>query len=262
MTRTFAILQVSKSAFLEIEKKLRETPGYEHAAKDTEHGPALDMDGLAIGYDSRPQASHIVGGEFQSDKYPGCPPGKVPLSVKDPMAQDLLWEYAQRRVSVDRQFTADLEEALKSKGFKPPHESYRLNMSEQLRAHAEVGEHASFLLAVHDEWLKNGAGHAIALLNRVIVEHPASGWAVDMSRKKPPKQVKAIGVPANKYGPAAWQFRVDKDDPATIREAWPEGAGDCMIVLCAVDPEGCEQGTLRAAIARHVREPFVIELAP
>lgn len=51
-------------------------------------------------------------GEFQSDKYPTCPPGKVPLSTKDPMAQDLLWEYAQRRRSVDAEFSEDLEQAL------------------------------------------------------------------------------------------------------------------------------------------------------
>lgn len=41
--------------------------------------------------------THIIDGEFQSDKYPTCPRGKVPLSVKDKTAQDLLWEYAQRR---------------------------------------------------------------------------------------------------------------------------------------------------------------------
>jgi hypothetical protein len=27
--------------------------------------------------------SHIVNGQFQSDKYPTCPPGKVSLSVED-----------------------------------------------------------------------------------------------------------------------------------------------------------------------------------
>ena len=60
---------------------------------------------------------HIVNGEFQSDKYPKCPPGKVPLSTKDPMAQDLLWEYAQRRRAVDSEFSDDLEWALKDRGF-------------------------------------------------------------------------------------------------------------------------------------------------
>lgn len=70
-------------------------------------------------------ATHIdANGEFQSDKYPTCPPGKVPLSVKDPTAQDLLWQYAQRRRAVDAEFATDLESALRSKGFVPvPDES-------------------------------------------------------------------------------------------------------------------------------------------
>lgn len=63
--------------------------------------------------------THIVNGQFQSDKYPTCPPGKVPLSVKDPMAQDLLWEYAQRRRIVDREFSDDLETALRAAGYVP-----------------------------------------------------------------------------------------------------------------------------------------------
>lgn len=63
--------------------------------------------------------AHIVNGEFQSDKYPTCPPGKVPLSVKDPMAQDLLYQYAQRRRAVDAEFADDLKEALRAAGFDP-----------------------------------------------------------------------------------------------------------------------------------------------
>lgn len=63
--------------------------------------------------------SHIVNGKFQSDKYPTCPPGKVPLSVNDPTAQDLLWEYAQRHRSVDREFSEDLETALMAAGYLP-----------------------------------------------------------------------------------------------------------------------------------------------
>lgn len=54
---------------------------------------------------------HLIDGEFQSDKYPTTPRGKVPLSSKDATAQDLLWEYAQRRRSVDAEFSADLETA-------------------------------------------------------------------------------------------------------------------------------------------------------
>lgn len=35
-------------------------------------------------------------------------------------AQDLLWEYAQRRRVVDAEFAADLETALRSAGYCPP----------------------------------------------------------------------------------------------------------------------------------------------
>lgn len=64
-------------------------------------------------------SSHIVDGEFQSDKYPTTPRGKVPLSVKDPTAQDLLWQYAQRRRVVDSEFSDDLEVALRTAGYVP-----------------------------------------------------------------------------------------------------------------------------------------------
>lgn len=64
-------------------------------------------------------SSHLIDGEFQSDKYPTTPRGKVPLSVKDPMAQDLLWMYAQRRRAVDAEFSEDLETALRSAGYAP-----------------------------------------------------------------------------------------------------------------------------------------------
>lgn len=52
---------------------------------------------------------HVIDGEFQSDKYPTCPRGKVPLSTKDPMAKDLLRIYAKRRRLVDAQFADALE---------------------------------------------------------------------------------------------------------------------------------------------------------
>lgn len=64
--------------------------------------------------------NHLIGGKFKSDKYPTCPPGKVPLSVSDVTAQDLLWEYAQRRRSVDAEFSDDLEAALRLAGYIPP----------------------------------------------------------------------------------------------------------------------------------------------
>jgi len=62
---------------------------------------------------------HIADGEFQSDKYPTTPRGKVPLSVRDPSAQGLLWEYAQRRRAIDREFSEDLETCLRAAGYDP-----------------------------------------------------------------------------------------------------------------------------------------------
>ncbi|KKL63834.1 hypothetical protein LCGC14_2171150 [marine sediment metagenome] len=61
---------------------------------------------------------HLINGEFQSDKYPETPRGLVPLKPSDPMAQDLLAIYAERRQSVDPEFSADLLEALRLKGHK------------------------------------------------------------------------------------------------------------------------------------------------
>jgi hypothetical protein len=59
-------------------------------------------------------------GKFQSDKYPTCPAGKVPLSTKDPMAQDILWTYAQRRREIDEQFSEAVEICLQTDGFERP----------------------------------------------------------------------------------------------------------------------------------------------
>lgn len=81
-------------------------------------------------------------GQFQSDKYPTCPPGKVPLSVKDRSAQDLLWEYAERHRQVDEEFSKDLETALRSAGFQPTLfflrlEAVRGALREAIELHAE-----------------------------------------------------------------------------------------------------------------------------
>ena len=61
---------------------------------------------------------HLIDGEFQSDKYPWSKPGFVPLKLTDPMAQSLLWDYAARRSVVDPEFSWDLCEALRLKGYE------------------------------------------------------------------------------------------------------------------------------------------------
>ena len=67
--------------------------------------------------------SHIIDGEFQSDKYPTCPRGKVPLSVKDKDAQDLLWEYARRHESRDEEFSRDVRASIVDAGYDPSKET-------------------------------------------------------------------------------------------------------------------------------------------
>ncbi len=81
--------------------------------------------------------THLVespeGLTFQSDKYPTTPAGKVPLSVRDPTAQDLLWTYAQRRRKVDADFAEAVEIALKVAGYVPTPMGFMLT-DEQLAA--------------------------------------------------------------------------------------------------------------------------------
>lgn len=62
---------------------------------------------------------HIIDGEFQSDKYPDTPRGLIPFKATDPMAQDLLWIYAQRRRKLDAAFADDLEWLLREAGYEP-----------------------------------------------------------------------------------------------------------------------------------------------
>ena len=87
--------------------------------------------------------AHIVNGKFQSDKYPSCPAGKVPLSTSDPTAWDLLWEYAQRRRAVDPEFSADLETCLLAAGYVPPFPRRTLAIppAAAFCDHAEMVEH-------------------------------------------------------------------------------------------------------------------------
>ena len=55
--------------------------------------------------------------EFQSDKYPECPRGFVPLKLTDKTAQPLIRIYAERHKPVDAEFSEDLIEALRLKGY-------------------------------------------------------------------------------------------------------------------------------------------------
>lgn len=106
--------------------------------------------------------AHLIDGEFQSDKYPTTPRGKVPLSVKDKAAQDLLWEYAQRRRKVDAEFSDDLESALRAQGYIPLCEPLpaiseaNQRVSDQCRAVAHL---ARTISDVHTDLAKLHAAH-------------------------------------------------------------------------------------------------------
>jgi len=63
---------------------------------------------------------HIIDGEFQSDKYPWCKRGFVPLKITDPMAQKPLYAYAQKRREVDAEFSDDLCQCLLNSGYVRP----------------------------------------------------------------------------------------------------------------------------------------------
>lgn len=89
---------------------------------------------------------HLIDGEFQSDKYPTTPRGKVPLSVKDRSAQDLLWTYAQRRRAVDAAFADDLEAALRIAGYVPPAASTPPNAPYQLEESRTASNNGGFHL--------------------------------------------------------------------------------------------------------------------
>ena len=57
-----------------------------------------------------------VTGNFQSDKYPWCAVGFLPLKLTDPLARDLIITYAHRRQAIDAEFMRDLLEAM----YRPP----------------------------------------------------------------------------------------------------------------------------------------------
>jgi hypothetical protein len=103
-------------------------------------------------------------GRFQSDRYPSTPADKVPLSVNDKTAQDLLWQYAERRRKVDAEFSADLESRLETVGFAPP----ALRIDEELAALRklvlEITEHYDPMFGTINtyhlddrEWMKKAA---------------------------------------------------------------------------------------------------------
>ena len=57
-----------------------------------------------------------ISGTFQSDKYPWCHAGFLPIKISDPMAYDFLKWYALARRDIDSEFCRDLLEAVRNHG--------------------------------------------------------------------------------------------------------------------------------------------------
>jgi hypothetical protein len=51
---------------------------------------------------------------------PATQTGDIPISVKDPIAQDLLWELSIRYIGKDAEFAVKLQADLIASGFDPP----------------------------------------------------------------------------------------------------------------------------------------------
>lgn len=80
---------------------------------ETTFEPKATALALAIREPFAKDRDHLTeSGTFQSDKFPWCSAGFVPLKITDPAARDLLAEYARRRAPIDAEFPRDLLEAL------------------------------------------------------------------------------------------------------------------------------------------------------
>ncbi len=68
---------------------------------------------------SKQKRPHLTQrGVFKSDKYDWCKPGFLALKFTDPLAQDLIEEYAYRRAPIDLEFKEDVLTALENRGYE------------------------------------------------------------------------------------------------------------------------------------------------
>jgi hypothetical protein len=121
--------------------------------------------------------AHLIGRKFQSDKYPSCPAGKVPLSTKDPLAQPLLWAYAQGRRAVDAEFSDDLETALLADGYVPEPYLHPLYRGTVLRKTTHDSEEVGIVLGPSMSIVADPASprEAVEVVNGWINDPPACG---------------------------------------------------------------------------------------
>lgn len=139
-------------------------------------------------------------GEFQSDKYPTCPPGKVPLSVKDPTAQDLLWEYAQRRRAVDAEFSFDLETVLRAAGYAPPPLHVYTNHEEWYVAANDADLEALMREMLGDDWNEYGPWEQLPDDEALTLTADENGDVADEDTKDPKPLTRPAGDWAKQNG--------------------------------------------------------------
>ena len=60
-------------------------------------------------------------GRFKSDKLEWCHEGYFALSFTDPLAQPLIWRYADSVDGIDPELARDLRHALRREGYDPEH---------------------------------------------------------------------------------------------------------------------------------------------
>lgn len=102
---------------------------------------------------------HInADGQFQSDKYPWCRPGFVPLKLTDAGAWQPLWDYAEQRRAVDAGFADDLQAALLAAGYTPPSAAAKASLAGRtIEALLELAYSAYIALEDGGEELADGS---------------------------------------------------------------------------------------------------------
>lgn len=102
-------------------------------------------------------------GEFQSDKYIWCKPGFVPLKLTDKTAWPVLWEYAEERKKVDKEFGLDLQLCLCRAGYEGPE-------AKVLEWPDDAPDWANFLksYATSEEYLKEYPPHGKSDMYEIV----------------------------------------------------------------------------------------------
>jgi len=156
-------------------------------------------------------------GRFQSDKFPKTDPGNVPLATTDPTAQDLLWEYAQRRREVDEQFSDDLEITLQTSGFRAPRypEAGYWPLRPTTKDFAVIMEYMLLANDFKGGWeqadimqLLDGLWHTVRVLEHEVLKSPEYGAGTTLRRGAADVANRAMMV-ADRLGALDHELRIN-----------------------------------------------------